>query len=487
MELSELTELVLFFQKIKVTEEDVTTEEEKANGQLVVIVTYQYEDKIFTTNKLYYKNVKNVSNVKDGNGVLFHFPNNAYWLDLQKHPWPRGSKEKDLDTLVVNGMTDSEDFRAFLKPIANNEKKGFIQRITAEGRSQQYGYNLENNNHWHDLIKLIQAFINSKGEDIDKNYFSRLIYGWQSDKRKTLFIGSNDEYRKIIADLQKNLKIYFNSKMATLQQYLDLLLSKHQIILQGAPGTGKTYTAKDLAYALITSKVLSTDKTTRKEEMHTLEQTGQFKLIQFHPAYAYEDFVRGIVVESENNQIQYRTKNKILASFAATAQANASNKYVLIIDEINRANLPSVLGELIYALEYRGESVDSMYDLNGDNRIRLPTNLYIIGTMNTADRSVGHIDYAIRRRFAFLDVAADENVISFPAAKQLFQKIKEIFSKHLANDFELKDIELGHSYYLAEDDKELKRKLDYEIKPLLREYLKDGILRNEAKNEIEKL
>src|SRR5690606_7139407 len=86
--------------------------------------------------------------------------------------------------------------------------------------------------------------------------------------------------------------------------------------------------------------------------------------------------------------------------------------YVLIIDEINRANLPAVLGELIYALEYRGEGVDSMYDLDGDTSIILPPNLYIIGTMNTADRSVGHIDYAIRRRFAFVEVLPSAEVIN---------------------------------------------------------------------------
>jgi 5-methylcytosine-specific restriction protein B len=137
-----------------------------------------------------------------------------------------------------------------------------------------------------------------------------------------------------------------------------------------------------------------------------------YKLIQFHPAYTYEDFVRGIVATTgSNGNINYDVKNKVLAEMAENAKNNPDNSFVLIIDEINRANLSSVLGELIYALEYRGEVVESMYEYEESREIVLPENLYIIGTMNTADRSVGHIDYAIRRRFAFVDVNTDESVI----------------------------------------------------------------------------
>ena len=104
--------------------------------------------------------------------------------------------------------------------------------------------------------------------------------------------------------------------------------------------------------------------------------------------------------------------------------------YVLIIDEINRANLSSVLGELIYALEYRDEAVDSMYEVDGSNKITLPPNLYIIGTMNTADRSVGHIDYAIRRRFAFVDVLPrDLSSEGCEFNSDLFKKVSQLFIK----------------------------------------------------------
>jgi len=173
-------------------------------------------------------------------------------------------------------------------------------------------------------------------------------------------------------------------------------------------------------------------------------------------------------------------------------------KYVFIIDEINRANLPAVLGELIYALEYRNEKVESLYELeNGSNELVLPPNLYIIGTMNTADRSVGHIDYAIRRRFAFVDVLPSDTVIDEviskdPAlckkAKDLYKDVAALFIKdQLASDFKATDVQLGHSYFLAETEDQLRLKLAYEIKPILREYLKDGILLNTAAEKIEAL
>lgn len=216
---------------------------------------------------------------------------------------------------------------------------------------------------------------------------------------------------------------------------------------------------------------------------------GEFEIIQFHPAYSYEDFVRGIVGETtESGNVSYQVENKILADFAQKATDNPNGNYVLIIDEINRANLPSVLGELIYALEYRNEPVTSMYEYEGEREITLPKNLYIIGTMNTADRSVGHIDYAIRRRFAFVDILPNENVIQNVIAKTLFNEIKTLFSNEfLSPDFKAKDVMIGHSYFLVKDENELRIKLEFEIKPILREYLKDGIFLEIANEKIELL
>jgi len=176
----------------------------------------------------------------------------------------------------------------------------------------------------------------------------------------------------------------------------------------------------------------------------------------------------------------YAYKKQYKATAISSKQVEEKN-YVLIIDEINRANLSSVLGELIYALEYRGVGVESMYDVDGESLI-LPPNLYIIGTMNTADRSVGHIDYAIRRRFAFVDVLpetlAKSTTVIFDEV--LFKKVEGLFNhdSYLSKEFDPKDVQLGHSYFIdkSKEGGTIAIRLKYEIKPILIEYVKDGIL-----------
>lgn len=346
-----------------------------------------------------------------------------------------------------------------------------------------------------------------------------------------------------------------------------------------------------------------------------------WSLVQFHPSYSYEDFVRGIVAETQDNQIGYKTVDKLLAQIAARALKNWENSqktseefsrdswvqkkfdlyipyvekqlgengtlsltnkvdlvkidddcfryqgeswsapsrvnfkdfkelilarlvkgqdleleevkrisrhafyrytyyqslmqlffdyagnyessgevveplknYVLIIDEINRANLPAVLGELIYALEYRNEPVESLYELPDGNRsIILPPNLYIMGTMNTADRSLAHVDYAIRRRFAFQAVLPTSVSEMSSKGKEYFELVAGLFvsnfgadaaqwkaTENIATDFDPKDVMVGHSYFLGPES-DLGQRMRYEVAPLLMEYVKDGILNNTDK------
>jgi DNA polymerase III delta prime subunit len=245
-----------------------------------------------------------------------------------------------------------------------------------------------------------------------------------------------------------------------MRDVIDLLKAKGQVVLQGPPGTGKTRLAELVADELATAP-------------------ERRKLIQFHPAYAYEDFVRGISADAVEGALSYRAENKILAELAENAAADPDNDYLLIIDEINRANLPAVLGELIYALENRGKTVESVYALPEKGRtLILPANLYVIGTMNTADRSVGHMDYAIRRRFAFVSVLPDAGVVPAGQARQLFEQTRQLFDDYLSSEFKLHDVQPGHSYFLTTDGvgMTLRQKMEYELKSLLREYLRDGIL-----------
>ncbi|MGL5234923.1 MAG: McrB family protein [Empedobacter falsenii] len=238
----------------------------------------------------------------------------------------------------------------------------------------------------------------------------------------------------------------------------------------------------------------------KKEELKTvdiinydLETSPFYKIVQFHPSYTYEDFVRGITTKPTENGtgIEFEGVNKVLADFATKAYDNPSKKYVLVIDEINRANLSSVFGELIYALEYRDKTVTTMYEVDHSNELTLPSNLYIIGTMNTADRSVGHIDYAIRRRFAFVHIGpkilpSNDKLIF---ASDLFIKVEQIFKDHISTEFKIEDVQLGHSYFIdkSDDKGSMPIRLEYEIKPILIEYVNDGILKESALEDINNL
>lgn len=252
-------------------------------------------------------------------------------------------------------------------------------------------------------------------------------------------------------------------------------------------------------------------------------EEGKYKIVQFHPSFTYEDFVRGIVVRPDEKGLNYVAENKILTELAKDALENPSGNYILILDEINRANLSSVLGELIYTLEYRFDPnhpeehvVQSIYEVSeGDNEdadlnreLRLPHNLYIIGTMNTADRSAGHIDYAIRRRFAFREILPSKKPVH-NIAQNLFEEVSSFFvsnfntidednpvlqrSSFLSPEFRPEDVWIGHSYFISESTdeakakEELSLKLRYEIIPLLKEYLKDGVLVPSSQVKIDQL
>ena len=340
---------------------------------------------------------------------------------------------------------------------------------------------------------------NSNNPRIDKEYAQVRNVKWISTKE---FIINNGQFARdtvVKTDINdKRISKYVKDilMLNEMNKKINLLNNRKQIILQGPPGTGKTRVAKQIAIKMIDSTLALETNEDIKNSLAQIEK-DRIKLIQFHPSYSYEDFVRGIVATTadDGKSVKYETKDKILAQMAKKALEDKEKNYILIIDEINRANLSSVLGELIYALEYRDEAVESMYALeDGTREITLPSNLYIIGTMNTADRSVGHIDYAIRRRFAFESVLPDKEAINLDDGKKLFEKVEKLFKQNdgkradtLSIEFSSDDVMLGHSYFIANDKDELEEKLKYQIKPLLEEYVKDGVLTDEAKSKIEEL
>lgn len=180
-------------------------------------------------------------------------------------------------------------------------------------------------------------------------------------------------------ELSENLHI----DQPWLSRLIDLLQARKQIILYGPPGTGKTYLALEVA------KHAASDESVR--------------VVQFHPSYAYEDFFEGFRPQKlDDGSFGFNLVPGPLRDMASQAAANPSTAYVLIIDEINRANIAKVFGELYFLLEYRDERIELQY--SAGQRFTLPENLYLIGTMNTADRSIAMVDAAIRRRFSFIEM-----------------------------------------------------------------------------------
>lgn len=300
---------------------------------------------------------------------------------------------------------------------------------------------------------------------------------------------------------------YMND-IAYLEKCAKLLSKKHNIILQGAPGTGKTYNTA--AIALKTLDITDVDLTDHKAVMIRYDELlgKQIFFTTFHQSLDYEDFVEGlkphVQTDDKGNSIgvTYEPEDGIFKRACNAAQTDTTNKpVVLIIDEINRGNVSKIFGELITLLESDKRS-------QGNHPIKVilpytktefgvPSNLYIIGTMNTTDRSTGTLDYALRRRFAFVTLQSDRSVIEKhydklgnanlkDLAVALFDDIKKFIEspKRLCGDMSIDDLMVGHSYFMAEDEEELKDKVEYEIIPLINEYINDGILN--VKNEEKK-
>lgn len=235
----------------------------------------------------------------------------------------------------------------------------------------------------------------------------------------------------------------------------DLLLYKKNIILQGAPGVGKTFSAKRLAYAVMGEK-----------------DESRVEVVQFHQNYSYEDFIMGYKPD-ENG---FKLKKGLFYEFCYRARIDRSRPYFFIIDEINRGNLSRIFGELLQMIEngYRDKSLRLAY--NGED-FSVPSNLHIIGMMNTADRSLAMIDYALRRRFSFFTMRPGFNTDGFRNhvagyADEYFNRvIAEItdLNSRIANDDSLGEgFCIGHSYFCNNPD--VRNVLRFDIKPMIEEY-----------------
>jgi 5-methylcytosine-specific restriction enzyme B len=289
-------------------------------------------------------------------------------------------------------------------------------------------------------VKLLKAFIDLKFEE--RGIIPRA--------------NSKQDYENIRAEYFTHLFPKVES-----QEVVNLIKNRKYIILEGPPGTGKTRMAM---------KIMG-------EDYHNNGTT-----IQFHPNTTYESFIGGLSPEKNTSELgfHFTPKKGDLMDAIVKALNSSESDYLLHIDEINRADLSKVLGEAIYLFEPRSEiqrKVKLTHDFGTpiSNSLQLPGNLHILGTMNTADRSIAIVDVAIRRRFAYLKLWPQMEVVlknSCPLMQEAFMKTISIFVEY-AND-EAFNLVPGHSYFLENDPEKAKKSLKVELAPLLEEYLAQG-------------
>ena len=240
----------------------------------------------------------------------------------------------------------------------------------------------------------------------------------------------------------------------------ELLEAKYNVILQGAPGVGKTFAAKRLAYSIMGQK-----------------DTSRVAMVQFHQSYSYEDFIQGYRPSKDGFELENGTFYK----FCKEAEEDNERPYFFIIDEINRGNLSKILGELMMLIEKdkRGEKIKLLYS---NEWFTVPQNVRIIGMMNTADRSLALMDYALRRRFAFFDFApafSSEDFKNYlaeknsPKLESLITAVESLNNTISADESLGDGFRIGHSYFCTDGeitDEWLKSVVEYEVIPLIKEY-----------------
>lgn len=280
---------------------------------------------------------------------------------------------------------------------------------------------------------------------------------------------SNKAQRKNVADA---LAPFSKAKLVNHTNEISQLLNNRKfVVIQGPPGTGKTRTAKEIAQQLY----------------------GEVFFTQFHAETAYSDFIYGIRPDTAKESLVYKDSYGVFYKALKFAIDNKAKRVILIIDELNRANLANVFGPIFYLFEHKMESSSIEIEVAPGLIVNhIPNNLYVISTMNTADRSLAVVDFALRRRFAWYSlppqpiIGKEKNgIVAIDDSNSFyledFEAIARIFEWYGMSE-EL-TLQPGQGYFIASNEDEIINRIRYEIYPLIKEYLQEGIMRS-AKEEL---
>lgn len=364
-----------------------------------------------------------------------------------------------------------------------------------------------------------------------KDYSDRIV---RIIKEANSSVADSVDESVIISDLSKLISIIMvnNQDIKNIRDLVEI--GNKAIILWGPPGTGKTYQALELVKEMLAiSDMGEKEKNEKKIKEYRFPETehGSFDIVQFHPNYSYEDFVGGISPKLNGETLNYTLKVGRFKKFCdeASKEDNKEKKFIFIIDEINRADLSAVFGELLYALEYRDKPISIP---NFEEQFVIPSNVYVVGTMNNVDKSLVSFDLALRRRFGFYKVMPNLKVLESVLSDSITEKTLSQFVERCGNLNEKissfkdqglglgEDYQIGHAYFLkikdflpnnnlrtkksevnsvaddlqGEDDFgtvdltvfELEKLWVYHIEPLLEEYLGNKVDDENIKNKIKK-
>ena len=302
-------------------------------------------------------------------------------------------------------------------------------------------------------LNKVASFLKIDVKDKDR----LVINGNISLKLRGLDIPQNNIVQRIINKLLDSKNVNSNSEEQG--QNEEELLDKekyHNIILFGVPGTGKTYTSIYLAAKIarnedpkLDSNNFSLDEDYDKYKAYydELKEKGRIAFVTFHQNYSYEDFIVGIRPAINRNGLNFEWKNGIFKELCNKAKGDLKNNYCLIIDEINRGNISRIFGELITLIESskRGEKIT----LSNGDEFEVPDNVFIIGTMNSSDKSISLIDVALRRRFNFFEIKIDPSIVD-----DAYRNFYICLNNEIINRYKNDDLAIGHSYFIFDETNE---------------------------------